>query len=332
MVGVIDSVFRDQLLDRRHKLEDALEIFSRNEELARLLQEVDSALGRIDRGVFGLCEACKDPVESDRLIADPLTRFCIDHLTPREQRALQEDLDLAVKIQSGLLPKKEFASGIWSASYHYEAAGAVSGDYCDLICDKDGELYFILGDVSGKGIAASMLMSQLHGMFRVLISLGLPLEQLVERASRLFCESTLPTQFATLVCGKASASGEIEICNAGHIPPLIINKGKVASVEATGLPIGLFCDEKFSIEKTSLAPGGSILLFTDGLTEAQNGYGAEYGVERISNTARNYRAASPKELIAACMEDLSSFTHIDQGKDDLTIMAIRRSEQRGNTE
>src|SRR5438876_894777 len=87
------------------------------------------------------------------------------------------------------------------------------------------EVTRLLGDVSGKGVAASMLMAHLQAMFRTLVSTKLPLDQIPERASRVFCESTLPTHYATLVCGKASPNGELEISNAGHLPPLLVHQG-----------------------------------------------------------------------------------------------------------
>jgi phosphoserine phosphatase RsbU/P len=319
-----DSMLHEQLLDRRHKLEDAISATGENEELLQLLQEVDAALKRIDNGIYGLCKTCKDPIERERLIADPLAQFCIDHLSPLQQRRLEEDLKLASLVQNGLLPKRNFRFDGWSVSYHYEAAGLVSGDYCDLINVTDSEIYFILGDVSGKGVAASMLMAQLHATFRTLISVGMQLDQMVERASRIFCETTLPMHFATLVCGKASITGEVEICNAGHLPPFILHKGEVVKIDATGLPVGIFCNEHFSIEKIQLSAGDTLLLYTDGLTEAQNASGIEYGSERLTKLASSYSSQSPQEMIEACLKDMNSFRAGVPKTDDLTLMALRR--------
>lgn len=222
------------------KLEDAARDFQRPAELTRLLGEVDAALNRMDLGTYGICEVCHDPVEPERLLADPLVRFCLGDLTPRQQRALEEDLELAAQIQNGLLPQPSQRIDGWEVAYHYQPAGAVSGDYCDLIRGQDQSLHFVLGDVSGKWVAASMLMAHLHAMFRTLVSVNLPLEQMVERASRVFCESTLPTQYATLVYGRAIPDGEVQICNAGHLPPLLVQQDVVRRIDATGLPIGTF--------------------------------------------------------------------------------------------
>lgn len=317
-------ILRDHLLDRRHQLEAAAPAFDAAGEVTRLLQEVDAALQRMAAGTFGLCETCADPIETDRLLADPLTRFCLDHLRPAEQRALQQDLDLASRIQRELLPKADARLDGWEIAYHYRPAGPVSGDYCDLIPGAAGEVYFLIGDVAGKGVAAAMLMAHLSAMLRTLISLGLPLGDLVERASRVFCESTLPTHYATLVCGRASSSGEIEVCNAGHPPPLVIRAGAITPLEATGLPIGMFCSERFSSRIERLTAGDTLLLYTDGLTEAQNPAGADYGVERLSALAASTVQLRPKALVDACLRDLGTFRGAPGLADDLTIMALRR--------
>ncbi len=312
-------IFRDQLLDRRRRLDSAPAAV----DVARLLKEVDEALSRIDVGAFGLCETCHDPVEADRLLADPLTRFCLDHLTPIEQRALEQDLELASRIQRGLLPSSETRYDGWDIAYHYEPAGPVSGDYCDLMCGRDGALYFALGDVAGKGVAAAMLMSHLSAMLRALVSVELPLAALMERASRVFSESTLPTHYATLVCGRASASGEVEICNAGHPPPLVVREQGITAIDATGLPIGMFSSERFSARAVHLAAGESLLLYSDGLLEAESPGGAEYGLERLSALAASGVRLAPSALVGACVRDVTAFRGA-KVSDDLTVMAIRK--------
>lgn len=317
-------VIRNQLLERRHRLETAEAAAGRAGEVQRLLQEVDAALRRIEAGTFGLCETCADPIEADRLLADPLTRFCLDHLTPGEQRALEQDLALAARIQRELLPKLDARLDGWTTAYHYGPAGLVSGDYCDLIPGDAGEVYFLIGDVAGKGVAAAMLMSHLSAMLRTLVSMGLPLGHLVERASRVFCESTLPTSYATLVCGRASSSGEIEVCNAGHPPPLILGSGGTTRVDATGLPIGMFCSEQFSSHTVRLAPGDTLLLYTDGLIEARNPADEEYGVERLSALAASVAHLAPGRIVDACMHDLLAFSGGVRATDDVTIMVVRR--------
>lgn len=325
MATPIDQMLREQLVDRRLQLERAASIGAASLEVQRLLGEVDAALSRMDGGTYGLCEVCHEPIETDRLIVDPLSRFCLEHLSPRQKRALENDLELAAKIQGGLLPGSHLLYRGWEASYHYEPAGIVSGDYCDLVPSSDGDLYFILGDVAGKGVAASMLMVHLQAMFRTLIPMGLPLVDLIGHASRVFCESTLPTHFATLVCGRADDSGWVEVCNAGHPPPLLLAPTGVVEIESTGLPLGAFCDAEFATSRIRVEPGQSLLLYTDGLSEARDGAGGMYGVERIREWALGQLGRKPGEMIKSCLEDLAAFRKGVAAGDDLTIMVLGRS-------
>jgi len=325
MVTAIEPLLREQLIDRRHRLQNAANGFQRPAELTRLLVEVDAALERMNLGTYGICEVCHESVETERLIADPLTRVCIDHLTPSQQRALEDDLELAAQIQTGLLPPAHQDIDGWEVAYHYQPAGPVSGDYCDLIKGEDQSLHFVLGDVSGKGVAASMLMAHLHAMFRTLTSINLPLEQMVERASRVFCESTLPTQYATLACGRAKTDGEVEICNAGHLPPLVIQQGKVTSIAATGLPVGVFCSESFTVSRVHMSKGDTLFLYTDGLSESLDGDGNEYGRERLSQLLNENNHLSPELIMSLCRQELLGFAGGLPARDDLTLMAIRRT-------
>jgi phosphoserine phosphatase RsbU/P len=317
------SVQRD-LQVRRIKLEEAIASVRDDSQLARLLREVDAALERLKLGTYGLCEVCNDPIEAERLIADPVGRFCLDHLPASQQHALEEDLALAAQIQAGLLPPADLRHAGWETAYFYKAAGVVSGDYCDLLSHAEG-FHFIVGDVSGKGVSAAMLMAHLHATFRPLVSQGLPLERIMERASRVFCESTHSNLFATLICGRADHAGTIVVSSAGHVPALVARGGKLSRIGATGLPLGMFRDEQFSTTELRLSPGDCIFLYTDGVTEAADASGEEYGLERLSDSVTTHRSLPAHGLIAACLADLTNFTTGAAMRDDVTMMAIRRA-------
>ena len=316
------AFLQNQLEERKRRLEDAIALAPKNAGFAGLLREVDSALERMAKGSYGLCEECHAPVEEDRLLADPLVRYCLDHLTQPQRAALQRDLDLASEVQRKLLPQPNLCAGNWETSYHYAPLGAVSGDYCDLI-PSDGQLFFALGDVSGKGVAASMLMTQLHALFRSLSAMAMPLGQTVSHVNRVFCESALAGQYVTLVCGQAKPTGEVEIHNAGHWPAIVVGHGGILRIESTGLPLGLFHDAELSSTRVQLDPGDTLFLYSDGLLEAR-GAGDEYGVERVVGLLRQQVGLSPAELIAACLDDVRTFTEAAALSDDLALLAIRR--------
>jgi sigma-B regulation protein RsbU (phosphoserine phosphatase) len=311
-------------LERRHeRLQSALRSPSADASLSSLLIEVDAALTRMDNGAYGICEACHTPIESDRLLADPLLQFCLDDLTRDERRALENDLTLAARIQQALLPNRDFSPAGWQAHYHYAPAGLVSGDYCDLF-ESNGSLLFLLGDVSGKGVAASMLMSHLHATFRSLADGDLPLDRMVEAANRIFCESTLAGQFATLVVGRASRDGSVEFVSAGHLPLLHLGNVEARAEGATGVPLGMFTAARFPVHRLSLESGEALLIYTDGLTEARNCAGEEYGMQRVKSVAALSRKPTPDGLISDCLSDLRNFTEGTKHTDDLTLLAIRR--------
>lgn len=323
MVGApIDSMLYEQLLDRQQRLRDAQFENLLAADVSRLLSEVDAALMRFEKGTYGFCEECHDPIEPERLVADPLIRLCLGDLTQKQLDAMQQDLQLAAEIQNGLLPKSGFSSGAWQVDFAYQPAGVVSGDYVDFI-EQDGELYFILGDVSGKGMAASILMSNLHAMFHALIPLGLELCDLMSRANRLFSESTLANQYATLIVGKINAKGEVEMCNAGHLPPIIVGGEKSFEMAPSGLPLGLFCDSQFVSSGVKLEPGETLLLFTDGVTEANDHTGTEFGTERLRSSINGSSFGHPTDILQTCVDSIAAFRNGAARNDDLTMLALK---------
>jgi phosphoserine phosphatase RsbU/P len=326
MATVVEAGLRSQLLDRRGRL-TALVKPESGAYVRDLLSEVDAALERLEGGTFGICETCHDPIETDRLLADPLCRLCLDHLSERERRALEHDLEMASRIQAGLLPARETSFPGWQARTHYHPAGLVSGDYLDLIRSEadPAEAVFLFGDISGKGVAASLLMASLHAIFRSLAPLGLPLEDLIERANRVFCEHTLPSTYATLVCGRAEADGTVRIANAGHPPPLLLREGRAESLGATGLPLGLFCSGRYPSRTVKLRPGDLLFLYTDGLTEATDPDGEEYGVERLTAALEPLRA---DQAIPGVLADLARFERGGRRTDDLSIMTLHWDQER----
>jgi len=330
----LKSSLRKQLVNRRARLQNTISDLRRPdhnepEDLLRLLSEVDSALTRVDHDDYGMCKVCLTPVAEEDIAANPMTSYCLCDLSSERQRALERDLDLAWQVQAALLPPLDLNIAGWQTHYRYVPHGVVSGDYCDLIPNADAtELYFMLGDVSGKGVAASLLMAHLNAALRTLAQAGLPPQEVMAKANRLLSASSLTTHYATLVCGRAKSSGEIELVNAGHCEQLIVRaSGHIEVLRDGGLPLGLIGDSatQYPVARLVLNTGDALVLYTDGLTDATNSNGEDYDSQRLIDAIKRARNCSPRDLIAHCLADLSLFLGAAERGDDLTMMVLARN-------
>src|SRR6267378_6447175 len=312
---------RTDLINWRERLEASARNSADTTQLSGLLREVTAAIERLGQEGYGVCQVCHDLIGQAAMNIDPLAKTCLSCFTPEQLNELEKDLDRAWLIQGELLPKQNLKFNGWEVSYHYEPAGPVSGDYCDLVSLDNGDLYFLIGDVSGKGVAASLLMSRLHAIFRSLISAQPGVSSLVEKANHLFGDNTMRPYYATLVCGKASANGQVEICNAGHCPPLFIHDGIATPIAATGLPVGMFCQERYESAHFKLTKGDRLLLYTDGLSEARDRTNQEYGdrMQTFLGGCANLPAAT---VVNRVVQDMREFSSQSPVADDLTVMAI----------
>lgn len=314
---------KEQLTERKGLLQEAVKVSPGNQNLSKLLNDVDAALKEMAEGKYGICKVCNDPIETDRLLADTLMTVCLSHLNTQQQRALEDDLECAGKIQRALLPEKEIKTDEWEFAHHYHPAGIVSGDFCDLFPASDGSYIFMLGDVSGKGVSASIMMSNLHALIHSLQSFNLPINEILQKANRLFCESTLSTNYATMVVGKVVPDGTVEICVAGHNPPLIVKDGKVTPIGATGIPVGMFCNAEYEVKRFKLNKNDFLFLYTDGLSEASVDE-TEYGTERIIEHLAEVNGLSAKEIVTDVLVKQQSFLGHTKLEDDITVAAIRK--------
>ncbi len=317
---------RNQLTSRQERLREFIRDERKTPQLIKLLKDIDMALERLNDGTYGICEVCHSEIEPHYLKAEPLATVCLADLSEEQRRSIERDLQLASEVQVNLLPDRDLRVRGWKLGIHYEPAGPVSGDYCDIVPSPgaEGETYFFFGDVSGKGVAASLLVSHLHAMFRSLVLSDLPLSRIVERANRLFCESTMSTNFATLVAGKLTNEGDLEICNAGHCYPLVIKGAQIRSIESTGLPLGTHFNAEYQARSMRFTTDDTLFLYTDGLTEARNPNDEEYSEAQLSALVARESHRAPEQLIKVSVEDWKKFRAGAPKSDDLTIMVLRK--------
>jgi sigma-B regulation protein RsbU (phosphoserine phosphatase) len=235
---------------------------------------------------------------------------------------LLAQLELARQVQLSLLPQRNCCLSGWDVAFSYEAAGVVSGDYVDLIPAGPEAFYFALGDVSGKGIAASILMSHLHATLQALLPLSWPIEEVMTKASHTFCESTLPAQFATLVLGRADSDGNVELVNAGHTPVLIVDDGGVQVIPAASLPLGMFCSTDFTSVKRTLNAEGMLFLYSDGIAESADEAGNEYDLNRLVETVGQLRGRPSSEIVEIIRNQIAAYTNGARAADDRSMLAL----------
>lgn len=244
-----------------------------------------------------------------------------------ERREMTRELELARRIQVALLPDAlpEIAG--------YELHGGnipsrgVSGDFYEVIGRDDGREYLTLvADVSGKGMSASLLAAALEALTASPIEGGLEPEEVFRRASRLLYERTPPERYATAILTALDpATGALRFVNAGHVPGLLIRHGgEVEQLEATGTPIGLLPGSDYTTGSTRLEAGDLLVLYTDGINEAENADHDQYGVDRLAEACRSSSGLPLEELAAAIEEDLSRFAGDVPFADDRTTVLLRR--------
>lgn len=255
----------------------------------------------------------------------PLVSVCLECLSEEERCALERDLESAGKAQRYLLPPRQINVDGWEFAYSWEPFGTVSGDHIDLLRPRDHRepLHLMLGDVSGKGVAASLMQLHLHALFRALAPLEASLSALFDRANQLFYEATESNTYATLTGLRLFNDGRAVIVNAGHPRPLIADQRGVRPIEGASLPVGMFDCVDYAERQIQLRPGETLLLYTDGWTEAEVD-GEQYGVGRAAAALRASMHLAPRELLAACRADLDLFLRGAPRSDDITMVALRR--------
>jgi len=326
-VSPVEELVRERLQAKRKTLADAAELRG-EESLVELLRRVDDALAHLEIGDWGLCAVCHEAMDHGRLASDPLVSVCLECLSAEERTALERDLESAARVQRALLPPRELVHDGWETAWMWEPRGAVSGDHVDLLKPRaDGDpVHLLLGDVVGKGVAASLLQSHLHALFRALVTPEMPLGELLVRANRLFAEATAGASYATLIGARLRADGTAELANAGHPRPLVADRRGVRPVEGSGLPLGLFAEADYGSREVRLGPGDVLLLYTDGWTEAAQGE-EEFGIGRAAAALRQAAARPLPELLAACREEMERFLDGGRRGDDLTLLAVRRTSE-----
>jgi sigma-B regulation protein RsbU (phosphoserine phosphatase) len=183
----------------------------------------------------------------------------------------------------------------------------------------------VLGDVAGKGPPAALLAAQLHGILAALANLDGTPADILTRANRVLLRREPESHFATAVYGLLSGDGHFTYCNAGHNPPLLVGRHGVQRLETGGLILGAFKDVIFRKATLRLDPGDVLVVFSDGITEALNADGAEFGEERLLSCVNSCRELEPADILECIVGAVHTFTADTVQSDDQTALVLRYS-------
>lgn len=242
-----------------------------------------------------------------------------------ENRALTEQLRIAAQVQSQLFPNRRPVIPNLDYAGVCRLARSVGGDYYDFLELQPGKLWIAVGDISGKGISAALLMANLQGLLRSHAPLYTEeLDRLFITLNDRMCETSDGSQYASLFyAGFDGPSKILRYVNAGHPPPLLLRDGAVDRLAATGPPVGLFGEGCFSVNELQLQAGDTLLIYTDGITEAERPDNEMFGEERLEELVRTRDGLSVRELIDAVFAAVERFTGGALQHDDQALVVAR---------
>jgi serine phosphatase RsbU (regulator of sigma subunit) len=242
-----------------------------------------------------------------------------------EQERLRRELELSRLIQTEMLPRAGLRLGPAEIKGISIPAREVGGDFFNYFVLPDGRLALLIGDVSGKGVSAALLMANVQATLRARLPLETDLAALASGLDREIDETTPGGVFLTLFMGILDKNGRrLRYVNAGHNPQFVLRTaGDIIALSSTGLPIALFPDHGYREASVDLDPGDLLFFYTDGLVEAENDAGDMFGAERLQSILRTARAQGVDAILQHVEETVRTFRGRTEPLDDATLMALR---------
>jgi len=245
------------------------------------------------------------------------------------RRALARELAIGRKMQLALLPNRMPQFAGWQFATHYESAWQVGGDFYDFIrpADEPQRLCLVIGDVTGKGVPAALMMAVARTLIRAETGKGNSAANVMQRVNELILsDNRSPLFLSALYAVLDVATGILRYANAGHNPPLCLRRasGEVEELPAHGYLLGAFGGVSFSEEKTVLAVGDALVLYTDGINEARDGEGRFFGEERLKMAVAAAGDCSAEEIVKGVVTAVGDFTGAVDQADDMTLLVAKR--------
>lgn len=336
---ILESI-RKNLVEKRDRINEWLratplskkEVFlgpSAEKAVYARLDAIDDAISKADLKTLGKCKVCQGQVETELLEIDYSACVCIEHLSEKERRDLESELELAQSVQKMLLPQEiPDIPGLEIAAYS-RPAQIVGGDYFDFIEFRNGFHGLVIADVAGHGVSASLHMAGIQALLRTLAPVNESPSEVMSQVHKLFIHNIRFETFVTFFIGAFDPQARaLTYCNAGHQPPLVLCKarGKEKSpvlLRPTGAAIGLVEKAKFAEKTIDLQAGDLMVLYTDGVTEAMNTRNQQFGRQRLETLVRQAERMPVKEVIQKIKLSLEEFSEGKPLADDTTIVVGR---------
>ncbi|HYP54341.1 MAG TPA: GAF domain-containing SpoIIE family protein phosphatase, partial [Pyrinomonadaceae bacterium] len=301
---------------------------TRSEMVAPIVTTNDEVIGVFDLESDRVDAYTEDDLEVLKMLASQVA-IIIEKAMLHDQvvakKRLEAQLEVARQVQLSLLPARDpVVEGFDISAYNFSTE-EVSGDYYDFVNIYDDQRGLVIADVSGKGVPAALLMAFLRASLRAAIHIGYAPNISMAKVNYLLWESIENHQFVTAFYGVLDATNRtLAYANAGHNPPLLMDaEGNVRFIERGGLPLGMFRDTRYYEYYVPIEPGHILVLYTDGITEADKGDGEEYGRARLERAVREGRDLSARELIDFIYTDMLEWTAGRGATDDVTFVVIK---------
>ncbi len=253
-----------------------------------------------------------------------LYRVQLELRASRHELARKEaELNFALEVQQALFPKQFPVDQSLEFSAVCVPARGIGGDYYDVLQRRDGRLAFAIADISGKGISAAILMSNVHAVLQTLYDAGHPAGELCSQLNRHLYRVTEGTKFATAFYAEWSERDRcLTYVNAGHPTPILLGSCSGQLLETGGPPLGIFPETDFEVGRLDLQPGDMIVLYSDGITEAGQGSGKEFGAARLEATVKQHLERPLDEIRQHVLKAVRDWSG-DEVEDDMTLLIVR---------
>lgn len=245
-----------------------------------------------------------------------------------QRRAHEAEMASAAAIQRAMLPgagQSDYAEGRLDIFAHMIPAREVGGDLYDIVKLDDGRVMISIGDVCGKGVPASLFMAITQTIMRLVVRFDQDLQTEINSANNLLAADNREEMFTTLFCGLFDVTfGTMSYCNCGHNPPLVLRKEAITfeTLRTCGPPLGIIEDTKYMPRSIAMAAGDVVVLYTDGVTEAENTQMAQFGTKRLEEAVLEVRGQPARNVVEHVIQRVTEFANGAVQSDDITCVAV----------